>query len=412
MQYTLSGNCFIVERKIGDEGLTGRELFSDRLGLGLFATYGVFLLGFFFFPERPLHYKFYDIAVLLPGLFLLHRELPLLWKAWPSRLLLLWLCYQLLSALWSHSFAFMAFATLFGWWLQVLVFIVVTASLSRRYQFEFEFLLKVLATGVALSALVSIYSWYTNPAHPSATYRLEPIGRIDNAILAGCAYGIFTLLALHFSVASRTIWARVLYVSAFLVLVSAVFLTHSRTAILGLLAALVAMPLCFGRRSLLATLSLLVGIFVVARFAFPEVLDRFYMTLHWRPLIWESVLARIADAPWFGYGYLSDTSVTVVGGTFQHAHSSYLGFLRDGGLVGMAIFVTMVAGFGGHIIQRGCGKAAYLIPMLVFALMVIAPDVDRLIVRPRELWLFFWWPLAMFVGMNQLGTVSDATSAS
>ncbi len=390
----------------------GRELFSDRLGLGLFVTYGVFLLGFFFFPDRPLHYKFYDIAVLLPGLFLLRKELPLLWKAWPSRLLLLWLCYQLLSALWSHGFAFMAFATLLGWWLQVLVFIVVTASLSRRYPFEFEFLLKVLVTGVALSALVSIYSWYADSAHPFPVSRLEPIGRIDNEILAGCAYGIFALLALHFSVAARTMWLRALTMSAFLVLVSAVLLTHSRTAILGLLAALVAMPLCFGRRSVVATLVLLVGIFIVTRFAFPEVFDRFYMALYWRPLIWQSVLAHIADAPWLGYGYLSDTSVTVGGLTFQHAHSSYLGFLRDGGLVGMVIFLVMVAGFAGHIVQRGCGKAAYLIPMLVFALVVIAPDVDRLIVRPRELWLFFWWPLALFIGMNQSASENDASNAS
>ena len=397
---------------LGDEGLMSRALFSDRLGLGLFATYGIFLLGFFFFPERPLHYKFYDVAVLLPGLFLLHKELPLLWRTWPFRLLLLWLCYQLLSALWSHGFTLTGFATLFGWWLQVLIFIVVTVSLSRRYPFEFEFLLKALVTGVALSALVSIYRWYADPAHPFPVARLEPAGRIDNAILAGCAYGVFTLLALHFSVAARTLWARALYVSAFLVLVSAVFLTHSRTAILGLLAALVAMPLCFGRSAFLATLTLLTGIFVIARFAFPEVLDRFYMTLHWRPLIWESVLARIADAPWFGYGYLSDTSVTVVGGRFQHAHSSYLGFLRDGGLAGLVIFLAMVAGFARHIVQRGCGKAAYLIPLLVFALAVIAPDVDRLIVRPRELWLFFWWPLALYLGMNQAGEDSEASSAS
>lgn len=391
-------------------GLAERALFSDRLSLWVFASYGVFLLGFFFFPERPLHYKFYYVAVMLPGLFLAHKELPLLWKDWPFRLLLVWLFYQLLSGLWSKNFALAEFATLFGWWLQVLVFIVVTSSLARRFPDEFDLLLRALVVGVALLALISVISWYAKHSFPGA--RLRPFGRIDNAILAGCAYGGFTLLALHFTVTARSMLARTLYVAVFIVLMSAVLLTHSRTAILGLLAAFVAMPLCFGRKAILATFGLLTGVFVVAQFIFPAVFDRFYMSLHWRPLIWEGVLARVADAPWLGHGYLSDTTVVVEGGTFQHAHSSYLGFLRDGGFVGAAIFLAMVTGFVWRIASRGCGKTGFLIPLLVFAFVVVAPDIDRLIVRPKELWLFFWWPLALFVGMNQLAPVNDVTSAS
>ena len=373
-------------------------------------SYGVFILGFFFFPERPLHYKFYYVAVLLPGFFLVHRELPLLWKEWPFRLLLVWLFYQLISGLWSKDFVPAEFATLFGWWLQVLIFIVVTSSLARRFPVEFDLLLRTLVLGVALLALGAALVWYES--HPFPVSRLESLGRIDNPILAGCAYGIFALLALHFIVVARSTLTRILYSAAFLVLVSAVLLTHSRTAILGFLAALVVMPLCFGRKAAVAVIVLVVGIFVVAQFGFPEVFDRFYMSLRMRPLIWESALAHIADAPWLGHGYLSDTTITVEGRTFHHAHSSYLGFLRDGGLVGMAIFLAMVAGFVVRIVSRGCGKTAFLIPMLVFAFAVIAPDIDRLIVRPKELWLFFWWPLALFVGLTQFESVKDKMSSS
>lgn len=390
--------------------LTKKTLFSDRLSLWVFVSYAVFLLGFFFFPERPLHYKFYYVAVLLPGLFLAYKELPLLWKDWIFRLLLAWLLYQLISSLWSKGFELVGFATLLGWWLQVVIFIVVTASLARRFPVEFDLMLKALVPGVALFALISVFSWYAN--HPFPVSRLESIGRIDNPILAGCAYGVFALLALHFVMTARGILARILYVTAFLVLVTAVLLTHSRTAILGFIAALVVMPFCFGRKAAVAVLVLLVGIFLVAQFVFPEVFDRFYMSLNLRPLIWKSVLAHIAEAPWLGHGYLSDTTVIAGGQTFIHAHSSYLGFLRDGGLVGMAIFLAMVTGFIGRMVSRGCGKTAFLIPMLVFAFVVIAPDVDRLIVRPKELWLFFWWPLALFVAMTQSGSVSDKTSSS
>ncbi|TCK19080.1 O-antigen ligase [Thiogranum longum] len=391
-------------------GLSERALFSDRLSLWVFVSYGVFLLGFFFFPDRPLHYKFYYAAVLLPGLFMAYRELPLLWKNGLFKLLLVWLSYQLLSGLWSDNLTRADFSTLAGWWVQVVTFIIVTASLVRRYPEEFDFLMRVLVAGIALLAVVSIFSWYATRPFPMS--RLEPIGRIDNAILAGCAYGAFALLALHFAVVSRVLPVRVLYGAAFLVLAAAILLTHSRTAMLGLLAAFIAMPFCFGRRAALAMLVLLSMIMVVALSAFPGVFDRFYMDLHWRPLIWENVLAHIAEAPWFGHGYLSDTTVPVGRRMFQHAHSSYLGFLRDGGIAGAAIFLVMVAGFFRHIIRYGCKRAKYIVPLLVFAFVVIAPDIDRLIVRPKELWLFFWFPLALFVGISQQEAVRDETSDS
>lgn len=392
------------------KGLTGSGLFLKRLDLWIFVAYGIFVSGFFFFPERPLHYKFYYLAVLLPGLFMAYRELPVFWKNGLFRLLLLWLSYQLLSGLWSDNLTPAAFATLAGWWIQVVIFIVITATLVHRYPEEFDILLKLLVAGIALMAVASIISWYATRNFPVS--RLEPIGRIDNAILAGCAYGVFTLLALHYAVVSRALSLRILYGMAFFVLASAILLTHSRTAMLGFVAALVAMPFCFGRRVALFMLVLLSVIMVVALIAFPEVFDRFSMGLRWRPLIWEKAMEHIADAPWFGHGYLSDTTVAFEKRNFQHAHSSYLGFLRDGGIVGLTVFLVMLGGFARHVIHNGCRRAKYIVPLLVFALVVIAPDVDRLIVRPKELWLFFWLPLGLFVGVSQQETVSDATSAS
>lgn len=392
------------------KGITGSALFPTRLDLWIFVAYGIFVSGFFFFPERPLHYKFYYLAVLLPGLFMAYRELPVFWKNGLFRLLLLWLSYQLLSGLWSENFTPAAFATLAGWWVQVVIFIVITATLVRRYPEAFDGLLKLLVVAIALMAVASIINWYATRPFPVS--RLEPIGRIDNAILAGCAYGVFTLLALHYAVVSRALSLRVVYGVAFFILVSAVLLTHSRTAMLGLLAALVAMPFCFGRRVTLAVLVLLSVIMALALMVFPEVFDRFSMDLHWRPLIWEKTLAHIAAAPWLGHGYLSDTTVALEKRSFQHAHSSYLGFLRDGGVVGLTLFLVMLAGFARYLLRNGCSRAKYIVPLLVFAFVVIVPDIDRLIVRPKELWLFFWLPLGLFIGVSQQESVSDATSDS
>ena len=388
----------------------GRALFSDRLSLWVFVSYGIFLLGFFFFPQRPEHYKFYYIAVMLPGLFLMRSELPQLWADWLFRLLLIWLSYQLISGFWSDEFTLTGFVVLAGRCLQLLTFVVVTISLVRRFPNEFDLLVKFLVISTATIAVASMFSWYSD--HPFPVSRLEPLGRIDNPILAGCAYGVFALLALYYAISEKVIQRRILYAVAFLVLASAVLLTHSRTAIIGLLVAVISMPLCFGRKFILPVIMLLVAVFIVVQLVFPEVFDRFYIGLHWRPLIWESVLARISDRPWIGYGYLSGTEVVLGGRSFRHAHSSYLGFLRDGGIIGFTLFLALVIGITARVVRYGSGKTVYILPLLVFALMVIAPDVDRLILRPKESWLFFWWPLALSLGLNQSVSVSEETRDS
>ena len=339
--------------------MAGRTLLSDRLHLWVFLAYGIFLLGFFFFPERSIHYKFYYFAVLLPGLFIVKADVLLLWGRLPFRLLMLWLVYQLLSSFWSPDFDPLSFLELAWWWLQVVMFLLLTATLLRNYPQEFDLLIRVLLIGVVLLALVSFFQWYERNPFPYS--RLKPFGRIDNAILAGCAYGVFALIALHYLHNAGSVVQRLVYGLAFLVLVSAVLLTHSRTAIGGLLIALFFMFACIRGRTVLLISGIFASALIVIWFAFPDVFDRFHMTLQLRPLIWQSVLERITEAPWFGYGYLSDTSVLVEGDRFQHAHSSYLGFLRDGGIVGLVLFLLLIFAFLQQIFRQaaGCGTTAF-----------------------------------------------------
>jgi len=384
----------------------------DRLAAWMFVAYGVFVLGFFFFPERSSHYKFYYVAVLVPGLVMAVSVLPALWQQWSFRMLALWLLYQLVSGLWSDPFAAEAYGRLAWWWLQVVIFLLVTAALRQRFPHRFDMLVRVLVAGVALLGVASIVAWYGD--HPFPVSRLEPLGRIDNPILAGCAYGVFAVLALHYLLGARSAGARLLYAAALLVTVSVVLLTHSRTAMGGVLAAFAVMLAGHRSRAAAVMMVSLVGLFAVAALAFPEVFDRLGMSPHWRPRIWQSVLERVSEAPLFGHGYLADTHVLVGQRAFQHAHSSYLGFLRDGGVLGLFLFIAAIGVFGRRILQSGATgrRFPFLLPLLAFALVVIAPDIDRLITRPKELWLFFWWPLGLGLGDSQSSRVRDSINSS
>ncbi len=391
---------------------TDRTLLREPLSLWLYAGYGLFILGFFLFPERPEHYRFYYVAVMLPCLLLGRQVLPELWRDTVFRLLLLWVVYQVASGLWSTPFSVREFGLLAGRGIQVLVFVVATVFLVRRFPRAFERLLEVLVLAVAVTALVSMFEWYRHPGHPFPVSRLIPLGRISNAILAGGAYGVFCLLAFYQLTRARSTMLRAVFAAGFLVLLGAVLLTHSRTAILGLVGAFLAMSFCYGKKAVPIALGVMVAVFVIAQLWFPEVFDRFRMALHWRPLIWESVLARVAEAPWFGHGYLASTAVELETRVFIHAHSSYIGFLRDGGVVSVVLLLLLVLAIIRRVSGLRCGLARLLVPLLVFGFLFIAPDVDRLIVRPRELWLFFWWPLALYIAGIQAGRVNDATSDS
>ena len=93
-----------------------------------------------------------------------------------------------------------------------------------------------------------------------------------------------------------------------------------------------------------------------------------------------------------------DPAVPAYGQVFSHAHNSYLATLRDGGIVGLVLLLALlaVATRWGWDLRSRLGERLYL-ALLLYGMTCIAMDFDRLLVHPKEIWLFFWLPLALIM---------------
>jgi O-antigen ligase len=120
-----------------------------------------------------------------------------------------------------------------------------------------------------------------------------------------------------------------------------------------------------------------------------------------RPGIWEQVLENMQGSWWFGHGYLADPRVHAYDKVFNHAHNSYLASLRDGGLVGLALLMAIlaVALYWAWGLYRERGERIYL-ALILYGMTSIAMDYDRLLVHPKEIWLFFWLPVALIMAAH------------
>ncbi len=355
-----------------------------------FWLYAGFLAGYFLFPEAPEHYRYYYLFVLLPVLLRPAQALQTLRDDRALWLVSGYIAYMVATALWSTNFQWAEFATVAGYGVLVAGFFIATDSVYASAPERFDRMLRMLTALAALVGLVSILVWYAE--HPFPHARLRPISRMSHEILAGCAYGFFALLALHFHQCSRERWLRFGFMLAFLVLTLTVIFTQSRTALVALI---VAAALMTGRRGMI---SIAVVVLALAALVFyqPALWDGLTRSMPFRPVIWDTVLQQALDHLWFGTGYLSDTVVATDGRTFVHAHNAYLATLRDGGLIGLALLLWMlgVAALRAWRLDRIDSRVYYL-ALLVYGAVCAFPDLDRLLTRPKEHWLFFWLPLAL-----------------
>ncbi len=177
-------------------------------------------------------------------------------------------------------------------------------------------------------------------------------------------------------------------------LLALVLFTQSRTALAGVCVGLLAL---FGWRAL--------GLIALAAAASWTLLAANHLmwkervlTFSYRPGIWREVLEDAGERPWFGHGYLVDTAVAAYGKVFDHAHDSYLATLRDGGAVGLVLLAVLLgwAARWAWRLRNDCREPVYL-ALLLYGATCISMDFDRLLVQPKEIWLFFWLPLALVI---------------
>jgi hypothetical protein len=307
-------------------------------------------------------------------------------------LLLVYAGYMMMSLLWTANFDAGEAAAAVWYSLALLCFCLISGFIWIQYPQRIDLLARRATWLVAPVALTSILVWYLDNPFPAS--RLEPLGVMHHQNKAACVYGVFLILCAHYLFSEQDRRNKALYTTIGAVILSLILFTQSRTALAGM---------CLGLLVLLGARAVwVVGLGLGVSWSLlainpqdwgPRVAD-----FSFRPGIWKQVLTDMDGHWWFGKGYLVNPKVEAYGMLHNHAHNGYLASLRDGGLIGLALILAILglAGLWALRLYRQRGERLYL-ALLLYGMTCIAMDFDRLLVHPKEIWLFFWLPIVLIM---------------
>jgi hypothetical protein len=378
-----------------------RDRLSDTVVKFAFPAYALFVFGFFLAPKMPEHYEFFYWTLLPAALLLVPRGYLLLRGSRLFQLVVLYLVYMAASSLWSEGAATadVLFGVRLG--LYVLAFVLLSVVLLDAVPQRFEAMLKASCLLAAMTAVVAmLVFFYADRPYPAG--RLHGLGRMEYIIRTGYIFGFFAVLALFYlREESRPVW-RAAYGVMMVVLLAAVVLTQSRAAVAAFsLAAFVLVVSKYPKWVVPVFVACLVVVAVAIWFLLPEVGAGFSRGAPFRPSIWLHYLSYTWDtAPWFGHGLVKQWELISPALPYREAHSAFVGTFRDGGLTGLSLLLAVigyatVAAARQSRLQPVHGHRS--LALIGFLVICILANDERLLIRPQELWLYFWLPLAIVI---------------
>jgi O-antigen ligase len=384
----------------------------------VFLAYTLFLSGFYFVPNAVDLYKFYIIAVFFPGLLLLRSTLHLAWRSHIWRCLLAYLCYMLLSSLWSDSFSAAQLWRDLRYTAYILSFILLMLYFFERDPRLPGGMMHLVTLVAAMAAAVSIALFEPAAQLPALTAeRLKGVGITKNFNTSAFVYGFFGVMAVYFA---RRHWGQMwgyIYTASFAVILLFVILTQSNTGLLALTSGCSVLFLINrkpGRRVLYTGLSLALATALYLIWSLGLLNAEVDIGFTRRLPIWDYSLQRWQEAPIFGNGYQKTLLLTAAGkeSVMNYAHSLFISSLRDGGLVGLFLLLPIyVLGIREGLKAALARKEAPYLGLLFFGLVCVIADVDQIITRPRELWIMLWLPLACLIAC-EMGSDTERSPES
>jgi len=292
----------------------------------------------------------------------------------------------------------------------IALFLVAVAILLSQAQ---AWLRRALMAGflvVALGALASLIYQFLLLDQPLAyrAFRIDRLGYGNFAnygwpVIAGIFHGAVAVWAFGYAV-DRKVGTKsaAVALAVFAVLVLYVVLTYARGAWFGVLGGCLAAVLVQNSRRgwLLSAAFLLLllgaGLLYWQALTF-EVQTR---QLSGREMIWQYFLEVMPGHWLFGYGLGTPFAFAWPDGVniSPHAHSLYLQQVYDSGLISLALM-----GAGLFCVLRKAWRlrdnpwVRLAFPALVFALIAMLTDVERIITRPSVYWTVFWLPVAVLL---------------
>ena len=320
--------------------------------------------------------------------------------------------YIALTSFWSTPFDARGTLSQFSRAFLGICFVVAVAEGFRVDWFRARMTaaLALCGGGAACAAVILFF------ADPPPDGRLNGLGQLDAHIRAALCFGVSLVCAIAWMTETRSATSRVVAGVFAVFLGVAVALSTSRNAWVtvpfGCLVFLISRYA--PRRGLLAACGAafaVVAAAVTLALWFEPSRDALLSRGDgYRPDIWVEILGRIADhGPWFGNGVLTDDSVTVEGFVLPHPHNMYLAVLFQGGIVGLAAFVLLIA-LALRTLLAHLAEPEARLALAVFAIGLPAWLLDgyELVDKIGWTWMLFWLPVAIAVGLESRRGLADA----
>ena len=319
---------------------------------------------------------------------------------WPVLAVLLFLAF---SSLWSADFNWRGFASQLTRALLTFCFVIAFAECQLRgvLQRWLFIALGFAGAGVALLCIVLFY------LEPPLDGRLNGLGQLDTQVVAGLVFGFAALAVLHGAITadSRRVWLTALLLVP---LVSAVWLTGSRNALLSFLLGTTVLLFAHWQPSARRFLWTVAPVFLIAILGValawwqPEIRELvFPRGDSFRLLIWERTLSAIQESPWFGLGILTSDDIVMGEIRFHHPHNLYLSVAHQGGLVGLLLFGWLLLRVVREFLRSyQHSDVKFGLAVLGLALPAYALDGHELLDKIGDTWFLIWLPVAIALAMR------------
>ncbi|MGE0625200.1 MAG: O-antigen ligase family protein [Pseudomonadales bacterium] len=327
--------------------------------------------------------------------------------------------YLVASSLWSQPATLEGGLRVFGRALLIVLFVVACAECQLRGQLK-RWLGRSLAIVATLAAGAAIYVHFVMPNHFPGE-RLHGLGQLDNPIIAGMVYGAALIIMLDLLNFERNSWWRIIGAVCVLVLVSAIYLTGSRSAWMsitgGVAIYLVALRVRDRQQftTTVVSLGVIFGILLLTLVAGDSIRELILPRgVSYRPDIWQETLNRIVGegGMMLGLGIGTPDRVVVDGVEFSHPHSLYLSVLFQGGVIGLSLLFSLIMFTISNLLRSYDERDAKLaLGLFGVALLGYVLDGHELIDKVSDMWFLFWFPVALALGLawRLPGKVPDDT---
>ena len=379
-----------------------RQRLKTVFPYALLAAFALFHCGYFFMPDYSDHYRLFGRFVLPLGVFTLVAGFRQLRDATLFRLILAYILYLLCTAFWAHEMDWYRLGQKTTIGLYLVTLITVTHFLVNWNRQLFDRLICGLVLISSFAAACNMIYFYSSVDNAFPAARLWPYGSLTNPNEFSNIYGVFAILALGWALRAESLVEALPGGIAALIALLLIWLGQSRTAFIALLLALLALT-CLSSRGRRAT-HWIIGLISVAGLSLtlllPEVIDE-AMTrgTSLRPQIWLEIMRQALEAPIFGHGLTPNVAVKFENiRLFETAHNAYLQVFWQGGVVGLGLFLAVlaIALRDAWALGRREGDMTVLC-ILLFTMMVMLTGVDTLIERPRDQWILFWFPISLLL---------------